>query len=116
MLPEPVSVGRRASATARGLLLWIVTRLPVDPGVKVTVRGIWRPCPTVPPVICTKFGLPGRIVIEIGAEVDSWGLLESFTVTVPEYVAADPIDGIPLIAPVLGLIDSPGGNPVADHV
>ena len=49
------------------------------------------------------------------ADAVSWGLLESFTVTVALLVPAGPV-GVPLITPVPELIVSPAGRPVADHV
>jgi hypothetical protein len=54
------------------------------------------------------------IVMERLAEAVCWGLVESFTVTFAVLVPA--AVGVPLITPVLALIVSPAGRPVADHV
>jgi hypothetical protein len=54
------------------------------------------------------------IVMEKLADAVSWGLVESFTVTFAVLVPA--AVGVPLITPVLALIVSPAGRPVADHV
>src|ERR1035437_5644098 len=54
------------------------------------------------------------IVMERLAEAVCWGLPASFTVTFAMLVAA--AVGVPLITPVLALIVSPAGRPVADPV
>jgi hypothetical protein len=53
------------------------------------------------------------MVIEKVPEADSCGVLESFTVMVALVVPM--ADGVPLITPVLEVIDKPAGRPVADH-
>src|ERR1700738_4216601 len=113
-VPVPVSPTCSASAMTEGLLLEICTGPPPEGGVSVMVIGIWRFCPTVPPVIVTKFGPPEEMLIEKLADALSWGLLESFTVTFKLLVPA--AVGVPLITPVAGSIVSPVGNPDADHV
>jgi hypothetical protein len=55
------------------------------------------------------------IVIDRLALAVIWELLESFTVMFALLVPAGPV-GVPLITPVLGLIESPAGRPVADHI
>ena len=86
----------------------------------------------VPPVDCTSRLYPlssapsgsgddvvicrggGTMVIERVAVAVCCGVPESFTVTLALLVAATV--GVPLITPVLALIDNPAGRPVADHV
>jgi hypothetical protein len=97
-----------------GLLLEIVTGFPDDPAESVTVSGIARFCPTVPPVTVKKFPVMGEMVSERLVFAVCWGLPESCTVTVAVLVPA--VMGVPLIKPLPGLIASPAGRPVADHV
>src|ERR1700685_2236197 len=97
-----------------GLLLEISTEFPDDPVESVTISGIARFCPTVPPVIVKKFPFGGMMVSERIAFAVCWGLPESCTVTVTLLVPA--VMGVPLIKPVPGLIASPAGRPVADQV
>ena len=61
-------------------------------------------------VICST----PAMVIEKGPEAVCCGVLESFTVMVALVVTM--ADGVPLITPVLEVIDKPAGRPVADHV
>jgi len=44
------------------------------------------------------------------------GLVESWTVTATEAVPAEPCAGVPVIAPVELLIDSPLGRPLALYI
>jgi hypothetical protein len=114
--PEPTSPECSASVTAAGLLLAICTVPPPNATDGVTVIGICRFCPTVPPVIVMNCVEAGVIVSERPADAVCWGVLESFTVTFTVYTAAVPLCGVPLITPAELSIESPAGNPEAVHV
>ena len=100
----------------------IVTEFPDDGTGSVTVIGISKFCPTVPPVIviCGQpgQGLIGGAIVIVSPVVDAvWcvGVVESVTVMVTG-LAVTAVVGVPPMAPVLALIDSPPGRPVAEYV